>query len=648
MEREFKMTTNASISKTLAEARRNDKPEYYAPEDDCTTGLCDLEGFFIQHEVGNFKLDKEFVGSQIDTELDLDLANVDTMPLSDELFPPILDAAPITLIGLMDCFARNYPERAQLLATLVEKNGYKIEWLENPSNEELQLQQQLDTMPRETYEWHGNSGGYTYSPVQQRQRTRLERTLEQIQHWRITDNKILLMPRINKNIDKFNWFGIDDDELIYQSPTNTEGADWLNAVMGDWMVRNGILKDGNDEEFTDSHSSRIAWGSLNVVLGAAEVVGGVLLIPTGAASFGVGAVAGAAMTVAGVDAFTQGLDMLWTPEESAHGTGWLGDGVKAMATQFGHTSEDNYASFDKYWGFAMVGLSLGGAGVVAALPKAAQKVALGNAKSVFHTAIESRALTHAKKALAGVKNASFGKFKISFVTLPSARTVFNIKGVGRIVAPSWESLPRLRLRFIVDDIVETQERGRKLGKGEAGLVSLRGGLENQADVKKLVDETAAAMGVSQSRLKRIVSKVEIKEIDPEMLTPARSSFNGHKVIKIRSDLGTPLNSVGEYNEFRAVTEVMHEIKHALRYDEHLKLGKKPRDYWVISDAKYWQEEALVEEAAQSYMRKIAEPRVAEMRQHGNIEKANELESRLFEAIQESNEYILEARRKAGL
>ena len=115
----------------------------------------------------------------------------------------------------MDCFARYYPERAQLLATLVEKNGFTIEWLETPNQQEIHLQQQLDSMPREHQEWHGNSYVNTYNAAQKEERKALNHRLVQIQHWRITENKILLMPRINKNIDKFNWqFGMDDDDLI--------------------------------------------------------------------------------------------------------------------------------------------------------------------------------------------------------------------------------------------------------------------------------------------------------------------------------------------------------------------------------------------------------------------------------------------------
>lgn len=378
------------------------------------------------------------------------------------------------------------------------------------------------------------------------------------------------------------------------------------------------------------------------MLGAVEVVGGVLLVPTGAVSYGVGTVAGVAMTVAGFEAFTQGLDMLRTPEESSHSTGWLGDSVKAMSTHFGYIPDDNYASFDKYWGFAMLGLSLGGAGVITTLPKAA-RVSLGVSRSTFSTTISNRTLTQARMTLTGIKDAMFGKFKVSFVTLPSARTVFNVAGVGRFVAPVWESLPRLRLRFIADEFAEVQERARKLAHGEAGLVSIRGGVNTQTDATRLVEEAAAAMGVSSKRLwQEYISSVELGPIG------SRSSFNGRLIIKIRQDIGAPLNGIGEYNEFRALTEAMHEIYHAMRYRQHIKTGGDPRQYWHEQlSPKYWQEEALVESSAQEYMRMIAEPRVQQMHRYGNLEKARELEQMLEDAIKESDEYIAYAKRQSG-
>jgi hypothetical protein len=306
-----------------------------------------------------------------------------------------------------------------------------------------------------------------------------------------------------------------------------------------------------------------------------------------------------------------------------------------MATKFGHTTADNYASFDKYWSFAMLGLSLGGAGVVAALPKTATKVALGNAQSVFHYAVDARLLTHARKALAGVKNATFGNFKVNFVTLPSARTLFNIEGVGRVVAPSWESLVRLRWRFIVDDGLEAAERSLKLDKGEAGIVSLRGGIKNPADANKLVEEAALAMGVSTKRLRKLIKGVELGET-----IGSTSAFTPRLTIRIRENIGTTLKGFGEYNEFRALTETMHEVRHAMRYHDRLKSGKSHRELFPNKEtASYWEEEVLVETYAQKYMIKVAEPRVTDIKNHGNNEKAAELESLLRDAIFESNEYI---------
>lgn len=245
------MCGKLSISEALAETKSEAPAEYYIPEDDCTTGLCESEGLFVPHVIDNIDLDKEFIGSEIDTELRLSLANIDDLPLSDELFPPILDVAPITLEGLLDCFARKYPNRAQLLAVLVEKNGYSIEWIEDYAEEKQALEYERDHMP------YIFTIGPRYSPEQRTRLDEISRRLIEIRHWRITDKKIILMPQIDKNIDTFNLLGIQNDSLIKHSLTNEEGADWLNAVMGDWMVRNGIPAASSDEEFTDNYTSRV-------------------------------------------------------------------------------------------------------------------------------------------------------------------------------------------------------------------------------------------------------------------------------------------------------------------------------------------------------------------------------------------------------
>lgn len=47
------------------------------------------------------------------------------------------------------------------------------------------------------------------------------------------------------------------------------------------------------------------------------------------------------------------------------------------------------------------------------------------------------------------------------------------------------------------------------------------------------------------------------------------------------------------------------------------------------------------------MKQIVEPRVAEMRQHGNAQKADELERMFEEAIQESKAYIVYSEKQQG-
>jgi hypothetical protein len=117
-----------------------------------------------------------------------------------------------------------------------------------------------------------------WSAAQRAERARLDARITELTHWRITCNKVIIHSRINGNIDMFNWFGIEDDDLIDYLPTNEQGAEWLNRVMGDWMVRSGIPGVTADEEFTDSYSSRMIWGGVNLVFGAAEIVGGIALM----------------------------------------------------------------------------------------------------------------------------------------------------------------------------------------------------------------------------------------------------------------------------------------------------------------------------------------------------------------------------------
>ncbi|MEO1473631.1 MAG: hypothetical protein AAFS03_06780, partial [Pseudomonadota bacterium] len=477
--------------------------ELYVPEDDCTTGQCGAEAAFVPQDIGNFELDALFAGSTVDQTCDLGISSVEQEIRFDELFPPVIGGAPITLPGVIDVFARRYPERAQLLDMLINGEGYEIEFVDDISGEETALREAIDRDRWELQKMGFVPGGglLFWRDEWNTTRDRLVDNayrLESLRHWRIADRRILISTRINKNIDKFNWvFGMDDDDLVFEDATNDDGADWLFRVMGDWMVRSGIPGAGAHEEFTDSWSSRVIWGSLNVIVGAAEVVAGVV-VAAGSSWTGVGLLAGGAMTIAGIEALTQGIDMLRTPVQSAHQTGWLGDAALAMANRFGVLDENDQAAFSKYWAFSMLGLSLGGAGVSAFLPAA--RVTMQGARTAqnlsYLARTYDRTVDAARLTLVGIRNATFGRLTVSFAAMPSGRILLNLQGVGRVVAEAWESIPRLRLHLTIADRAKVLERALQLRAGEAGLVALKGGIRNTNQARILVYDVARRMGLS--------------------------------------------------------------------------------------------------------------------------------------------------------
>lgn len=625
-----------------------EETELYLPEDDCTEGgNCPGEGVFVPQQIGNTKLDADFIGSDVDIQCGLELENVDSYPLTDEIFPLIYDSAPMTLDGVMDCFARKYAERAQLLCALIEQEGFQVEWHEFPNREVEALRQQLRDMPREDWGMHAPM----YSGRQREERSQLYDQISSLKHWRIQNKKIIILSRIDKNIDETTYFG-DDENLLDYFPTNEEGADWLNAVMGDWMVRSGIPGASSDEEFEDNWRSRVVWGSLNVVFGAAEIVGGVVLTVgstigtavTGGTS-AVGVVAGGAMTLAGFEAITQGIDMWRTPNEASHGAGWLGDGAFAMMNEFGVLEDDDAAAFNRYWSFAMLGLSLGGAGVLGFAGDAVQASRAGRVATLdFVSEVPARGLASARMAIIGVKNSRFGQFVAHYAPLPSGRIVFNFQGIGRVVAPHWESLTRLRLRLLTSDSAFIQERAIKLAAGEAGLVALRGGVSSLSDAQNLVYQVAAHMGMSERLTDRIISGITLGGANQS------SAFNSARNLRVASDIGEArwIVRLGgrqpafKYNEFIAMNETFHELTHAQRLQQWIRSGKSEARYWLDmpqNSSAYAAEEVIVETTAQKLTREIVEPRIAQELRYGSQTTAQNLQNLLDEMIEDSNLYI---------
>ncbi|SPH27551.1 hypothetical protein ASD8599_04017 [Ascidiaceihabitans donghaensis] len=634
--------------------------ELYVAEDDCTTGQCAAEAAFIPQDIGNFELDALFAGLEVDQSCDLGIATVEDEIRSDELFPPIFAGAPITFDGVIDVFARRYPERAQLLDMLVNGEGYQIEFVDDVSGEETALRAAISRDHSELRRITFLPGGGLlywrdeYNAAMARLVANQYR-LETLKHWRIADRKILITTRINKNIDKFNWaLGMDDDDLVFDDVTNDDGADWLHRVMGDWMVRSGIPGAGAHEEFMDSWSSRVIWGTLNVIVGAAEVIGGVMLA-AGASWTGVGLLAGGAMTIAGIEALTQGIDMLRTPVQSSHQTGWLGDAAFAMAERFGVLDQNDQRAFTKYWSFTMLGLSLGGAGVSAFLPAA--RATMQGARTAqnlsFLARTSDRVVDAARLTMVGIRNARFGRLTVNFATMPSGRIMMNINGIGRVVAEAWESIPRLRLRLTIARQSRLLERARKLRSGEAGILALRGAVTNTNQARKLVYDVARRMGMSGPELDQLVSSIRLG---------GRGQSSAFRItdrsLRIADDIGMPryIDGVGagRYNELIAINEVAHEIAHAQRFSRWLKRGGSADEFWTKygrngpnGGQRYYLEEIRVETEAMKTTRSIVEPRIALARATGNSDEADRLASLLDIARRDSEAYIAANRRRLG-
>ncbi len=165
-----------------------------------------------------------------------------------------------------------------------------------------------------------------------------------------------LEPTISTNVDRVPLaehvpFG---DDGINPLPTNKEGADWLYAVMGDWMARNGYPGAGSEEEFFRNWLTRKAAGAALVAMGAVEMFGGVTVA---FGSGGMAAVGGVALTVVGFDTFSQGAKMLWTPDRHASERGWIGDLVHSTAMRFG--GEETAQKFDRGWAVTQIVAGLG-------------------------------------------------------------------------------------------------------------------------------------------------------------------------------------------------------------------------------------------------------------------------------------------------
>ncbi|MBL3576334.1 hypothetical protein JMK10_20475, partial [Rhodovulum sulfidophilum] len=385
------------------------------------------------------------------------------------------------------------------------------------------------------------------------------------------------------------------DDGINPLPTNKEGADWLNAVMGDWMARNGYPGAGSEEEFFRNWLTRNAAGVALVGLGAIEMFGGVTVA---IGSGGLAAVGGVALTVVGFDTLSQGAKMLWTPDRHSSERGWIGDLVHDTAMRFG--GEETAQAFDRGWAVTQILAGLGAPVVIRYAATRATRVA-ASGKNI--RPIVRGQLDEARLGIAEVKGHRFGDGLVGdYAVLPSGRgAIIDFPGVGRMRLPTLDSDMRVLLRLRRTTKAAIQSRFARLTRHQGpGIVN------DQASAIKLLEKAADHCGVD---LWRYVDEVQYGH--PKIRAFKLPNFDvvgGSRIIRIPSNLS-------QTNKYMQLKTAAHEINHARMYEKLIARHGPIRGHEIWrSEGQdfrlYAREEVIVERAATLMIRSVFEGKVS--------------------------------------
>ncbi len=559
---------SAAVLAEAATGPLSERPREYYTDMPCAEGQgCGGDGVVLPFDEGNIALDVLF-----------GFNDVEELPLSDQVLPVIFDGALLTEEGLFDCFARRYPERAGFLLQLLSDEGdlalgYRFEFIDAPafvsqSNSRIseidaemaQFQPIYDAYVERNTDYHLYGGDRPTEEdnrpgadamerlgqlsEERRALTSRQRAAES-GNWTINDREkvVRVYSIISRNVDRMFLaehmpFGEDG---INPLPTNKEGADWLYAVMGDWMARNGYPGAGSEEEFFRNWLTRNAAGVALVGLGALEMFGGVTVA---IGSGGLAAVGGVALTVVGFDTLSQGAKMLWTPDRHASERGWIGDLVHDTAMHFG--GEETAQAFDRGWAVTQIAAGLGAPVVIRYAATRATRVA---ASGQNIRPIPRGQLDEARLGIAEVKGHRFGQGVVGdYTPLPSGRGgLFNIGGVGRFRAAPFESDIRVLLRMRNANIAR-MSRNHQAATG--GFPSQRP-IRSDADARALVDEATQHLGLRDAS--RYVDEIIATAEDSSYFTVGPG---GQRILAIST---SQVNSGGQ---FEKLVTAAHELNHA--------------------------------------------------------------------------------------
>ena len=633
---------SAAILAAAADGPISEREREYYTDMPCAEGQgCGGEGVVLPFDRGNVALDEMF-----------DFTDVEAMPLSDEVLPVIFDGALLTEEGLLDCFARHYPERAGFLLQLLSDEGdlalgYSFEFVDdatqaapmrlalseaNSRYNELSAQQaRLRGSTRSQLMMGGNPSDAMAEGQRlegdlinlRNQMRDFEMQLSRFGRWDIDDSArvVRVYTTINTNVERVPLaeYVPGSDDGINPLPTNKEGADWLYAVMGDWMARNGYPGAGSEEEFFRNWLTRNAAGVALVGLGALEMFGGVTVA---IGSGGLAAVGGVALTVVGFDTLSQGAKMLWTPDRHNSERGWIGDLVHDTAMHFG--GEETAQAFDRGWAVTQIVAGLGAPVVIRyAATRATRVAASGN----NIRPIVRGQLDEARLGIAEVKGHRFGQDLVGdYAVLPSGRgAIMDFPGVGRMRLPTLDSDMRVLLRLRRATRAAIQSRFARLTRHQGPKI-----LRDQSSSRELVEKAADHCGVD---LAKFVDEVRYgPPVEGEL---ARFSVEGgQRIITIT-------NRLPQENKYMQLKTAAHELNHARIYDKFIqRMGpvRGHEEYWGahrdFGMPLYAREEVIVERAAEIMIRSVFE---------GHLTGANL--RRLTHALDDSRKYIAGWRRR---
>ncbi len=239
---------------------------------------------------------------------------------------------------------------------------------------------------------------------------------------------------------------------------------------------------------------------------------------------------------------------------------------------------------------------------------------------------------------------------MNYAPLPSGRIAMNIQGVGRMVAPHWESLTRLRGRMNAaraEDIPVMQERRSVLASYQGDFIRMPNGVNSQADAGQMFKRVLDHSAVPNHYRSSIITGMTYGG--------KTSSFTlGSRQVRLAENIGIPRNLVlheYKYNEFIAMNEAHHEIMHAWRFKKWELNGYGTSQEYAMKYAPgspaEAREEIRVELASRAWTERMVKPRIEAEFKYGSQEKARRLQQAYDEFIADSDAFLARNRSRAG-